>query len=364
MDAFVKIKKQKKIYIFGRENVSKTIRNIIDNNETICIYGKVGVGKTFIIQQLLQNEIYIDFDYKTDIDLLDQSNCHVVIDNIDTDSATWKQIGEKKKLSKGSTIIITNSIKNVDFCDCIHIEPLSESLQVELISNEVPLLNNHEFVLSCVKKASGNLRDLLMYIQKSDDKDIFMSPKDYVYKLLTEKDSHSVGELVEDHGFSWGVVHENYTDAKHANHVGIIDDMSLADVYDSKIYAGDWNLLPHFCHHGIVKPCVEIGGVLNKECIRQGSSWTKFNNQKMRMSKMTGIKIRSKGGIGVDEICLLRDICLQDQDQAVKVMASYGMIPQDIDVMNHITILRKLKPKAVQSLKKKLKHTLEILSNA
>lgn len=359
MDAFVKVKKQKNIDIFGREVVSKTIRNIIDNNETLCIYGQIGVGKTFIIKQLLKGEIYVDFDYKTNLELLEMSNCHVIIDNIDTEGLLWKQISEKKKLSKGSTIIITNSIKNVDFCDCIHIEPLSNKLQIELVSKEYPSVVNHEFVLSCIHRARGNLRDLLLYVQNSDDKDIFMSPKDYVHKLLTEKGSYSIGENVEDHGFSWGVVHENYIDAKNINHESIIHDLSLADVYDSKIYGGDWNLLPYFCHHGVIKPCIEIGGALNKECIRPGSSWTKFNNHKMRLSKMTGIKNRSKSGIGVDEMCLLRDICLQDQDKAVEIMVSYGMLPQDIDVMNHITLLKKIKPKAVQSLKKKLKNVLE-----
>jgi hypothetical protein len=360
MDAFVKVTKQKKITIFGRESVAKTIRNIIDNNETLCIYGSIGVGKTFLISQMLKGEIYIDFDSKLDLELLEQSNCHIVLDNIDTEGTIWKQIAEKKKLTKGSTIIITNSIKNIDFCDCIHIEPLSDMLQLDLITKNYPSICNPEFIRSCINRANGNLRDLIMYVQKSDDKDIFMSPKDYVHRLLTEKDSYSIGENVEDHGFSWGIVHENYIDAKNANHESIINDLSIADVYDSQIYGGDWNLLPYFCHHGIIKPCIEIGGALNKECLRPGSSWTKYNNHKMRMSKMICIKNRSKGKIGVDEMCLLRDVCLTDQDRAVDIMVSYGMLPQDIDVMNHITLLRKIKPKAVQSLKKKLKHVLEI----
>ena len=355
MDAYVTIKQQKKMEIFGRTSVVNTVMKYIDSGETLCIYGPSGVGKSYLVNSLIKG---VDLVNGIDLDLLANSSCHVILDNLDTESSLWREVMSRQKLSKGCTIIVSNSIKNIDFCDCLELEPLTENQQLELISKKFPMVCDKPFVLDCIKRANGNLRDLFFYVEKSDDKDIFLSPKDYIHNILTEPGVPSLGDVVDDHGYSWGVVHENYVDAKNADYVSIIDDLALADVYDSVIYNGDWDLLPYFCHHGIVKPALEIGGTLHKECIRPGSAWTKFNNYKMRKSKVNDIKNRSGGRIDVEAMLLLRTLCINDPDRAVETMASYGMTPQDVDIMNHIALKTKIKPKAVQSIKKKLKNVL------
>jgi len=355
MDAFVKTKQQKKPEVFGRSNVVATVMEYLRSGETLCIHGSSGVGKTHLVNSIVNG---VNLVNGIDLDLLSQSCSHVIMDNIDSESVLWKEVTNRKKLSKGCTLIISNSIKNIDFCDCLELDPLSEHHQLELVSQKYPNICDKPFVLDCIKRANGNLRDLFYYIEKSDDKDIFMSPKDYIHKVLTEPGVCSIGENVDEHGYSWGVVHENYSDAKNIDLVSIIDDLSMADVYDSQIYNGKWELLPFFCHHGIVKPCTEINGTLYKECIRPGSAWTKFNNYKMKKSIMSEITNRSGGKIDVDALLLIRTICIQDPDRAVDIMLSYGMKSRDVYIMNHIALKTKIKPKALQYIKKKLKNVL------
>ena len=355
MDAFVKIKKQKNPDVFGRSRVVNTVMSYVNSCETLCIYGPPGVGKSHLVNSIV-NGVHITPGIN--LDFLSQSTSHVIVDNLDTECGLWKEIVEKQKLSRGCTIIILNSIKNVDFCDCLEIEPLTIEQQTNLISMKYPTLCDTTFVMDCIKRANGNLRDLFFYLEKSDDKDIFLSPKEYIYKILSEPGNVKIGENVDDHGYSWGVVHENYSDAKGVDCADIMDDLSLADVYDAMVYEGDWELLPFFCHHGIVKPALAIGGTLNKECIRPGSAWTKFNNYKMRKSRVTDIKNRSGGKIGTDEIVLLVTHCIKDPDNGVELLKSYGMKPQDVDIMNHISLKTKIKPKLVQYIKRKLKDAL------
>jgi len=355
MDAFIKVRKQKKTEVVGRSNVVATVMKYVESGETLCIHGSCGVGKTYLVNSLVNG---VDLVNGIDLDFLAQSSSDVIVDNIDIESGLWKEVTNRKKLSKGCTLIITSSIKNIDFCDCLELKPLSEYHQLEIVSQKYPNICDKPFVLDCIKRANGNLRDLFYYLEKSDDKDIFMSPKDYIHKLLTEPGVCSICENVDDHGYSWGVVHENYSDAKNIDYVSVIDDLSMADVYDAQIYNGNWELLPFFCHHGIVKPCTEINGTLYKECIRPGSAWTKFNNYKMRKAKMSEITNRSGRRIDVETLLLIRTICIKDPDRAVELMVSYGMKPQDVDIMNHIALETKIKPKAIQFIKKNLKNVL------
>lgn len=355
MDAFVTIKSQKNPEVFGRTTLVKTIMEYVNSGETLCIYGDIGVGKSYLVHSLIKG---VELSHGTNLDLLSHSSSHVIVDNVETEGTLWKEISTRKKLSRGTTIIITHSVKNVDFCDCVEIEPLSKELQLELVSEIYPSLSNKEFILECVNRAKGNLRNLFHYLEKSDDKDIFLSPKDFIHMLLTEKGHTSIGDNVEDHGYSWGIVHENYIDAKNINPDNVMNDISLADVYDTKIYDGSWELLPFFCHHGIMKPAIEINGTLNKECIRPGSAWTKFNNFKMRQNRLVDIRNRSGKKLDVDSLLMIRTYCIKDPDRAVELMVTYGMKPQDVDIMNHLAIKTKIKPKAVQSIKKKLKNAV------
>lgn len=360
MDAFVKVCKQKSIPILGREGFIRSLRELIERGGTLCVYGNPGIGKTYTVKKVLENYKYTEIDNGSNIqfELLRDSPTHVLVDNFETDGAIWRELNAHHKLSKGTTILITNSIKNIDFCDCIRLDALPVDIQERLILEKYPTSLH---ISENIKRADGNLRNLFHYMDGSDDKDIFLTPKDFVYNLLTsEKSSRHIGEIVDDHGFSWGIVHENYTDARLSleDCAEVIDDLSIAENVDTLIYKGNWEYLQYFCHHGIVKPAIKIDNRLNKECIRPGSAWTKFNNYKMRVGKYNDMRQRSFYRLDVDTLMLIRDVCIKDPDRSIQIMMEYKMIPQDLDVLNHLALETKIKTKALQSLKKKLKNAL------
>ena len=69
---------------------------------------------------------------------------------------------------------------------------------------------------------------------------------------------------------------------------------------------GDWNLMPYFILHSLTIPKSALGAPLRKSKIRPGRCWTKFRNFKMRQHKVEDIQKKSRLGLGVEELCLLK----------------------------------------------------------
>jgi hypothetical protein len=232
------------------------------------------------------------------------------------------------------------------------VEPLTIEYQVKLALNKFPGVDPFD----AIKKARGNLKNMFSYLNGWDDKDVFMSPKDVIHDLLCKSDtdiSTCLGRVVEEHGYSCGVLHENYIDARNAEHASIAENLSIADVYDNYVYKGAWELLPHFCHHGIVSPALNINHGLIREVMRPGSSWTKFNNFKMRKNKLNTIMRRYRD-LSMDRIQFIHKKCALDPKGAVETLVHYNFIPSDLDVINHLGTTTKIKPKLVKKLKKDL----------
>ena len=55
MDQFIKINKHKNYNIFGRKDLTEEILKKIKNKDVFCIYGNCGVGKSFLINEILKN---------------------------------------------------------------------------------------------------------------------------------------------------------------------------------------------------------------------------------------------------------------------------------------------------------------------
>ena len=354
MDAIVKVTRQKKNPILGRESFLRTMKDILDNNQIVCIYGPTGVGKTHAVKKALEDVSFIELtvDSLNNLDVIAESTSHILIDDIDTEAYTWTSLVSRGKLSKGSTIYITNNIKGVESFDCINLEPLDTRYQIQLARERFPTVDPSD----AIRRANGNLKNMFSYLDGWDHKDVFMSPKDVIHDMLCKSDldlNEYIGRTVEEHGYSVGIIHENYTDARDIDTVSISQELSMADVYDNTIYRGSWELLPYYCHHGIVTPALAIDHGLLREVIRPGSSWTKFNNYKMRSNKVSTI-LRRCQDLTVDKLHLIREKCLKEPDDAVKTLLHYGMIPQDLDVINHLGFATKIKPKAVKKLKNAL----------
>ena len=70
----------------------------------------------------------------------------------------------------------------------------------------------------------------------------------------------------------------------------------------------------------------------------------------MRAKKIQAMSRRSPGkNLTIDELMLLRDYAEREQ---VGPLVEYRLTSHDMDVLNHLSPLRKIKPKALASLKK------------
>ena len=70
----------------------------------------------------------------------------------------------------------------------------------------------------------------------------------------------------------------------------------------------------------------------------------------MRNKKIHALSRRTPGKtLHMDEVLMLRDYA---EREMVEPLRDYGLLPQDIDVLNHLSPTRKLKAKTVTLLKK------------
>jgi hypothetical protein len=211
-------------------------------------------------------------------------------------------------------------------------------------------------------KCKGNIRVFIYSLEIDGDRDLLLSPKDVIHKLLSHselKPSSQIGKVIEDHGYSWGIVHENYISVKNMSideASSIADSMSIADIYDSSIYQGNWELKPYFCHDAITVPSIKIDQQLIKETLRPGSAWTKYNNMKMRASKLKDIKYRKQRvDLEVNSLLVLKDYCIKLEMDVIPLLTWYKLKYGDLDVINHLALKTKIKPKLLNNIKKELK---------
>jgi hypothetical protein len=187
---------------------------------------------------------------------------------------------------------------------------------------------------------------------------LFKTPKDILYDLLCKDGDLDpkdfLGEIIVEHGYSWGIVHENYPDANTDDFADIAECMSIADVKDVEIYNG-YSQMAMFSLVGIVIPAISINHSLIREKMRPGSSWTKFNNYKMRQRQYQSMSNRiNQSKIDIDSLMVISTYCKHDQERAIEIMKSYGFQSSDMDVMNHICLTNKIKPRVLQNIKKLL----------
>jgi len=373
MDQFITITKEKETAkkVIGRKDIIIALRNALNNNKTICLYGDTGVGKTYVTEAVLTEYRYIELGQRilksknSTLEFLERSavsRVHVLIDDGNTELPGWKEISnyirEGNTISRGCTIILAHDIYKIDFCDCVHMTHAPVRDFVSIGSTQCPHLTK-EILIEKAKKSNGDLRSFLFYLDFSHDKDIFFSPKDFVHKILTKSDirpSDYIGEVIEDHGYSSGIVHENYIDAvdKFDEFPKIMDYISHSDSLDGKLYGGNWALTPFFCTESIIAPAMFIKQSLRYETLRPGSSWTKYNNFRMRQGKLQSIQSRT--GMTSEHLMLLRDYCIHDVDRAYEIIVRYKLEPSDLDIINHLAMLTKIKPKILQKLKTRLKN--------
>jgi len=128
-------------------------------------------------------------------------------------------------------------------------------------------------------------------------------------------------------------------------------DFSTSGIFEDAIYDGNWNLIHYYNFFGCILPSVAIRHGLGPN-LRPGSSWTKHQNTCMRMKRIKTMATRRPGQeIHLDVLMTLRDYA---EAGNADILRDYNLQPQDIDVLNHLSPLHKIKPKVVAMLKKQL----------
>jgi hypothetical protein len=346
MDRFVTLHRKKEDEIIGRDEYIKNIRSLLETNASFCVYGRPGVGKTFLISHALQGFNYIELTQDILKSKRLQDVCiHVLVEEMDV----------FEPVSLGSTIVVSDG--PVENFDCIRVEPLSLQDMVLLGKNKFPKLADN-LIHHHAKESNGDVRTFLFRLDGfACSRDVFKSPKDFVYDLVCSGGSLDpsayVGKHVMEHGYSWGIIHENYLDAPGASLEKIADMMSIADLKDEEMYNGysSGNIFSLF---GIVLPAIEISHSLERSSMRPGSAWTKFNNYKMRFRRYNDLKIRS--GMDIDKLMVLSQYCKSCPiADVLPMLQHYGIESADMDMMNHLSLIHKLKPRVLQNIKNKLK---------
>jgi hypothetical protein len=357
MDKYITINPVKENSKFiGNPTLVRSLKQIVESNETVCLYGDSGVGKTFLVHHVLHGLKRVDYTTKDDelVERLQNSDTHVVIDDIELDKQLIEHIKEGGKLSKGSLVIILRSVSRVDFCNCLHFERPDVGTMVAIGAKQFPNVSKSRLE-SLAKLANGNIRNFLYSVDFPDDRDLFKTPKDFLIDLAcvngTENPSNHLCESICEHGYTWDVIHENYLDVPDVDFVSIAENLSQSENIDTLIYNGNWDLLPLFSMTSILIPSILLQHKLKRETLRPGSSWTKYGNYRMRMIKYRSMTRRTTNCLDHDALCVIRSY---PPDAALAIMKSYQFQTQDVDIMNHLSFGVKMKAREIQNLKKRL----------
>ena len=351
----------------GNQVIHDIVENIVNTNETICLYGDSGIGKTYLVHHVMMSRNFVELTYELVkshefMDRLRNSMCHVIMDDMESDAHLVKDIFETirvgGRLSQGSLIIIARNIGKIDFCNCVYFDPVDIPTMVTIGRRNYPKEPLRKLE-QLAKKSNGNVRNFLYSIHFLDTRDIFRSPKDFICDLLCSDSTMDpldyFGKTINEHGYTWDIVHENYPDSPNVDMIIISECMSQSDVLDNEIYKGNWSLIPLFSTVSAIIPAVQINHALERSTVRSGSAWTKFGNFKMRNMKYRSMSNRTEYKMDVDSLMVLKLYCQTDKEKALEICKEYKLVSSDIDVINHLAIVNKMKTKELQSIKKSLK---------
>ena len=360
MDSFIKVipqKKAEKVYTIHTKKI-ELIRKLIREGKNVFICGALGVGKSFILREVLEgfNSVELLSEHmKTKslfLPFIRPSTKHVYIDDYDS---TFKPIVEKvsdgDRISRGSLLITTTNMCMYPNFETVFIPKHKPEVLLTLVDEITPLIE------ASAAKCDGNIRNFLSYSDGYDMMDDFKTPKEFIADVLCDPNPIQIHDSISEHGHIWDIFQENYLNSVGVDVQKITMAFSDADYYDTHIYSqGMWNLMPYFVLHALTIPKHAMGEPLEREKIRPGSCWTKLGNYKMRKQKFEEIKKKSRLGLGTEELCLLKNYAEKGD---LSKLIEYGITPQDFDVINHLAVGNNLKSRDVTKVKKALKNVYE-----
>ena len=360
MDSFIRIVEQKKSPTVATIHTKQIdlIHRYIKEGKNVFICGPIGVGKTFILEKVLENTNHVELlphHLKRDshfLPFIKPSRKHVYIDNYDSVfKPVIERVSDGDSLTRGSLIVTATTM-------CMF--PNFETVMIPRHKPEVllTLTDSHgSDAYNAAIRSQGNIRNFFTYLDGYDEMDDFKTPKEFIADVLTDTSPLEIRDSIPEHGHMWDIFQENYADSKGVNLLACTNAFSTADVFDTHMYqTGNWYLMPYFVLHALTVPKVALGEPLDRDKIRPGSCWTKLGNYKMRKQKFSEISKKSRMGLGVEELCLLKKYA---ENGDLDPLLEYKITPQDFDVINHLAVGNGLKSKDVTRVKKALKNAYD-----
>ena len=325
----------------------------------VCVLGRSGIGKSWAVRDAHRPHIEITADIlkskQATHDFLERvrgTSTPVILDEYECiqDLVGLREIIEPP--TNGQFIVVSQIPVKFEFEIAVYDFPVPTFEDIKRIA---PGITN-DAVVEC----KGDLRRAIQSLTfRSDCMDDFQGPRDFVASLVSRASPgvnpiHFVGHPLAEPGNISSILHENYVDTRGANMdflAKVSADFSTSGIFEDAIYDGNWNLIHYYNFFGCILPSVAIRHGLGPN-LRPGSSWTKHQNTCMRMKRIKTMATRRPGQeIHLDVLMTLRDYA---EAGNADILREYNLQPQDIDVLNHLSPLRKIKPKVVAMLKKQL----------
>ena len=360
MESFIKVVSQKNNTPLTtiHQKYIDLVRKHINNGKNVFICGASGVGKTYILKEVLRDTRHIELQTehlkcKTYVlSFIKTTSQHAYIDNYDPIfKPIIEQVSDGVPVTRGCLIVTTTNMCMFPNFETVFIPKHKPEILMKLTDE------SNTKAYDAAVRSQGNIRNFFTYLEGYDEMDVFQTPKEFITDILCDPKPIQIYDSISEHGHMWDIFQENYIDSSNVDVVTASHSFSNADYFDTYIYSsGNWNLMPYFVIHALTIPKHSLGEPLKREKIRPGSCWTKHGNYKMRKQKVNEIYKKSMGGLGVDELCLLK---LYAEKGNLETLLNYKISPQDFDVMNHLAVGNGLKSRDVTRIKKALKNAYE-----
>lgn len=180
-----------------------------------------------------------------------------------------------------------------------------------------------------------------------DARDTFPKPKKILESMVCSwgklNPMEHLGMPMEEHGSTWGILHENYVKSCTLDEVVQISDcLSQADMMDGYIYDGNWDLMPYFSAKAIIEPSLIIGHRLGQ--LRSGSAWTKHSHAKMKANRARELELK---GLPLDTLQLFIEKAKADPS----IIEGYELTSGHLDSIRHLS-WKRIDVKGLKKLKK------------
>jgi hypothetical protein len=345
MDRFLARSKQKTEYEFT------------SLGPAVCVLGRSGIGKSWAVRDALRPHIELTADIlksKQDtvnfLERIQGTDTPVILDEYECvqDLIGLREI--KGPPTNGLFVVVSQIPVKFDFEIAVYEFPIPTFEDIKKVAPGI----KDVAIIEC----NGDLRRAIRSLTfRSDQMDDFQGPRDFIISLVSRTSqginpARFIGHPLSEPGNIASIIHENYPDTRGASTdfmANVALDISTSGIFEDAIYNGNWELMNYFNFFGCILPSVAIRHGLGTN-LRAGSSWTKHQNMCMRLKRIKMMANRRPGQeIHMDTLMMLRDYA---EAGNADILRDYNLQPQDIDVLNHMSPLRKIKPKVVTNLKK------------